>query len=407
MKRAAPLFLVLLLPLVGGQGAVGQEDFEDDTIGELPSEEWYTLVGYRAGNEISASTQVVACNVDEAATGGNCLQTGLTGAGNCGLGGGAGGPCGAAYFFNAGALQPAFVEFALGRDASTSGEINFCGAAGDTDVVIGIQNCAFSTQIFHVGLNLASPNCVLRVHLAGGMFDNLETVSLAEDCSRVWRVELDWTNEEFTVLLNGTEVGGPHPFRTSQSSMTFVASGKGTSGLFRIDDIQVDGAADVVIEDREPAEFDQGLIELLGRLGFVSEGSQLFFVLMLLGFVILGTSAVMKWVASGKLKNNLIGGLQALFAVFAIFLGFLDLWMFLLALILNIFAINTGSVLRNTFWDIRDAVDDARDRAAFAIQDFRGQAPPRQGPLLPPDRSDDDPSGPAFVFSDGTSPEDP
>lgn len=106
----------------------------------------------------------------------------------------------------------------------------------------------------------------------------------------------------------------------------------------------------------QPSEFDSGLIAFAISAGFISAESQMLFAMILIGLITVATGSASRWVAAGRFKNYLLFGMQALVAVFFVVATFLELWMFLLAFMLGLFAVRGAGEVRSTFFEISGAL---------------------------------------------------
>lgn len=111
-----------------------------------------------------------------------------------------------------------------------------------------------------------------------------------------------------------------------------------------------------VVGAGEPAEFDDGLDDTIESFGFVSAESKMFFVLFMVGGLTVATGASMKLVAPSKIKNYVLMGVGAGVGIFSIITEYLEVWIFILALLIAIFAIKGGGEVRNTFFEVQAAI---------------------------------------------------
>jgi len=135
-----------------------------------------------------------------------------------------------------------------------------------------------------------------------------------------------------------------------------------------------DSCGDAVLAGSSPAEFDTGFVAAVESFGFFTNESQHFFALILVGMVTVVTGAASKWVAPSRWKNMMILGSGALIAVFTVLISFLELWEFLVALMIGIFAVRGAGEARNTFFEIQEALKrrrepDTQDLEAQVLED--------------------------------------
>lgn len=109
-----------------------------------------------------------------------------------------------------------------------------------------------------------------------------------------------------------------------------------------------------------PSEFDQGLEDSLEAFGFQSAESKMFFSLVLVGGVTVIAGSVSKFMAASRFKNYLLLGVGAVVAVFMVFTGFLNLWEWIVAFMLGVFAVKGAGAARNTYLEIKEALQRRR-----------------------------------------------
>lgn len=186
-----------------------------------------------------------------------------------------------------------------------------------------------------------------------------------------FRVELQWEpTKRYTVFVDDVEVAD-RAFNCSSVDAVedFFWTLTGASGpSIRTDDYIVQGAAIVaVVEEVEPAEFDEGLQNFLASQGFVTPESQLFFVLLVTGPATVAMAAALQWISSGRIKNTIIVIAPFALAVFSFFFGFIQLWVVMTATVLGAaFTQGGASDMRNTWSEIRDRVRDRGSKADAA-----------------------------------------
>lgn len=109
------------------------------------------------------------------------------------------------------------------------------------------------------------------------------------------------------------------------------------------------------------SEFDVGLEGTIAEFGFVSAESQMLFSMILVGMITVATGAGTKLLGSGKWKNWILLSTGILIGVMAVIIGFLDLWVMIVATMLGVFAVRGGGEAKNTFFEIRERL--RRERA--------------------------------------------
>lgn len=86
----------------------------------------------------------------------------------------------------------------------------------------------------------------------------------------------------------------------------------------------------------EPVDLAEGLEDFAAGLGFKTVESQFFFGLLLVGIATVATGSAAKVMPPNRTKNYVIAGVAIAAGLFVVLLGFIDLWMFLLATILSV-----------------------------------------------------------------------
>lgn len=361
MKRTiAMLLLVFVLA-----GDLGQEDFDSGDHGFYEIIE-ITNLGGAGGVLVIDECQITGGENWLSPFSGDCLQAGGTGTD----------PGALVQLDLVSAAQPAFINFTLGVNGFGGSEGRVCLLhtdlePGDTAASVVASKCLWEIQIQEPNggsdcnsltrAGAPSTNTVGFDFMVGG----------GGTCQSQYHVEMDWTNLTVDIYREGglersddmisggsNAVGLAVQLRTQQSSEP--------SGVF--DNWEISDVEGVISEDVDgPSEFDSGLIAFAASAGFISQESQLFFALVLIGLATVTTSASSKWVAPGRFKNYLLVGVQTLIAIFCVIAAFLDLWMFLVAFMLALFAVRGGSEVRNTYHQIREALQRQNDRAGDDI----------------------------------------
>jgi len=108
-----------------------------------------------------------------------------------------------------------------------------------------------------------------------------------------------------------------------------------------------------------PSEFDTGLKAFFTGLGFRSPESQLFVVLILVGLISVIVAAGSKLLPAGRWKAMTIMVAQVLVGIFGVILLWLQLWMFLLAMVLGVAIVQGAGELRNSLREIQGAIGAA------------------------------------------------
>lgn len=125
---------------------------------------------------------------------------------------------------------------------------------------------------------------------------------------------------------------------------------------FLFDQWQLDGGPIAAEEPGVPSEFDSGLLAFITGLGFRTPESQFFFSLILVGITTVSTGVGLKFMAPGRLKLILTGGLAALVACFCVILAMFDLWMLVLALVLGGSTVMGTKEFTNTWRELRASI---------------------------------------------------
>lgn len=106
-------------------------------------------------------------------------------------------------------------------------------------------------------------------------------------------------------------------------------------------------------ETPELAEFDSGLKEFVTSFGFKTAESQLLFVMIMTGLMLVMVSSFTKWLPQGRWTNFVLLGASLLIGVFGVVLQFMELWAFTLSLVLGSTVVNGGKGLKETFRELR------------------------------------------------------
>lgn len=117
---------------------------------------------------------------------------------------------------------------------------------------------------------------------------------------------------------------------------------------------------DTVAVSVQPAEFDTGLVAAIESFGFQTTESKMLFSLMMIGGVQVVAGVTSKFMAAGRMKNYLILGTGAVVGVFFVFIDFLNVWEWIVAFMLGVFTVKGVGAARNTYFEIRDAIQDRR-----------------------------------------------
>lgn len=182
------------------------------------------------------------------------------------------------------------------------------------------------------------------------LFPNNPTVS------KRFRVDFDWTELQASVFADGVvSSNSPRAFCnedvTKIDTVRFRTGGSGVTRDFVDEFILSEGPTEEE-EDLEPTEFDAGFIRAVNAIGFRTPESQMLLVIIIVSIATIGIGAAMSWFNSGKSKNYSVLGIPAALCIFFIVAGFLDLWMFLLALIMGLTAVGAGGVAVNTYHEL-------------------------------------------------------
>lgn len=360
MKRASLLAFLLLVAVVAAQSEIGQqEDFEDDTVGQDPTASWYTFDRESTGSGGQPSVGVVADGLDSTAKAYRFLSNGGSG--------------GATAWWEFPEEQYTDIEFYLridgvpGGDSSQSYLLHFCT---EGELRSGAYPCRFNDDtnvIIEYSVQYAEASDVATFKLNGLLSCDSTTIySEAGGTEHKINIQIDWSAKEFTTFLDDVEVTTSSFCTTTHEAighMAFYRAVSNDAPTTIFDQWQLDGGPISVEEgEGDPSEFDSGLIAFAASAGFISQESQLFFALVLIGLATVTTSASSKWVAPGRFKNYLLMGVQTLIAIFCVIAAFLDLWMFLVAFMLGLFAVRGGSEVRNTYHQIREALQRQNER---------------------------------------------
>lgn len=132
----------------------------------------------------------------------------------------------------------------------------------------------------------------------------------------------------------------------------------------------------VALPAGEPTEFDRGFSETITAFGFASSESKVLFSLILVGGIHVATGVSAKFMAAGRFKNYMIHGAGAIIGAFTVVVGWLDLWMWLIAFMLGTFAVRGSGEVRNTWLQVQAAIRDRNRPRAFDAEgnemDFNG-----------------------------------
>lgn len=335
MKKIWVMIGVLLaVPLVFGQSEIGvQEDFENDTLGQVPSDTWYTgtAYGFQTGSAHTSIT-VTEAGALGGTDQGTTFRTNWAGSStsnrvvrlelhepqqfetmsflwDCEEGGG-----------------DRHTVHIMGPNQTGDRDDN--NAPGDAD-----------DEIFRVGFDIVSGECV--PHVTG----NAAPCGPPTADNEGWSVfvTFDWVNYEFDTTFTNINEGV-----TSCTDLSF-RDGSTATGIGQIsldlstvfvnsrsywDQIQFDGGPLETSEFAEPTDFDSGLVAVTQSIGFVTPVSEMFLTLILVGLATV-LSAKFTTGFEGKIRVWFIHGVVVAVGVFTIAVGYLDVWKFLLALTLS------------------------------------------------------------------------
>lgn len=174
------------------------------------------------------------------------------------------------------------------------------------------------------------------------------------------RFVFDWTAKTWTVSRDGSLLGSRFFVDMNNAQVTSfrVFRNLGNPCGPSLDQICLDEGAGVVVGvTTEPGEFDSGLVRAVDSLGFRTQESQFFFSLVLVGIATVVSGVLLKVMGPGRLKVVLVSLIAGLTGIFCVLIGFFDLWMYFLAIVL------AGAVVwgapaeaRNTWMEIKAAI---------------------------------------------------
>lgn len=335
------------------------EDFEDDATAP-PSDDWYDFQ--------STTSNGSACT----GSGGGGSQAIIS----------SGGSDGGKYFqSNSGPSPGSGFRFSCFQgknplDLCESGGVSFyftAGGGGSTRraYALGFTQDGLGINEHSFGVIVSGTNTIGYVlRILDGQGSNVEVVSFVSTASG-WEQAILTPNcvtgehtvevvGKFTKTFTTGEGARPHSGSTGLhlwmgGAFTGGSTAATTTEIDQIDTGMVFSEGGDVVGGGG-SEFDSGLRAFAASAGFISQESQLFFSLILIGLVTVTTSGSSKWVAPGRFKNYLLMGAQVLVAVFCVIAAFLDLWMFLVAFMVGLFAVRGSQEARNTWFEMQEAL---------------------------------------------------
>ncbi len=217
-------------------------------------------------------------------------------------------------------------------------------------------------------------------------------VTRAGSTSTTGKVELSWLlssddpnrdtgDFEYHVYLDGSRVGTDtvdsddgggvrtfdHLFTGSasfgESNFTVTAQDIGESDPSCTITIDLDTVGDsdscgdrVPDPSAAPKEFQDSVLDLMQKRGFITAESQILFVLIVTGLITVLLAAATRMMKSGLLKNTIIMTPGSVLIIVSAFFLEVPGWMVVVSLILGILMLMGGPIeARNTYYELRDA----------------------------------------------------
>lgn len=184
----------------------------------------------------------------------------------------------------------------------------------------------------------------------------------------------DWDAQTYSTEIYGS--GGSlcdnetQPFEAPADSISGINFRRGNSGdgaIVRYDEVRLFYQGNVV------PEFDDGLGTFLDSMGFKTAESQMFFVVGMVGLATVVSGSSLKWLAPSRMKNHLVQGVGIALGFFFVIFGFLEAWMYLMAVVLGIFTVQGAKEVRNTWAEVKENLAKRRqEQPLIAVDDDGG-----------------------------------
>ncbi len=258
------------------------------------------------------------------------------------------------------------VNFSLGKDG-TSHDAVFCLSM--VTMTLGDTTLSNSECLWTVRAEDDTTNCDLfftRSPTTPGVGPTDTSYSYTSTiCSNHFSVIHDWSTRALTFYVDGTQ-------RATGFMMSASADAVGVAFLLRqepvatryssyMDNLEI---SDIDIgELNEPSEFDSGLLSFITGLGFITPESQFFFAIIVIGITTVSTGVTIKFMAPGRLKLIVVASSAMLVGVFFAILDLYALWAFTLASVLGGVIVKGSGEFRNTFFELRGALDKIRAKS--------------------------------------------
>lgn len=156
----------------------------------------------------------------------------------------------------------------------------------------------------------------------------------------------------------------------------------------------------------EPPEFDSGLVNTVSSLGFRTPESQFFFALILVGISIVTSAGLTAMFGEGKGRTWGIYVVSALTGLFCILLSFLQLWIYVLSLVVSVVIVLNAGSFTNTFRNLLDVRRRASATPAVA-REARGERLVGPKSAKPEQRQDPETSKQSEAPEEPSEPEPP
>lgn len=105
-----------------------------------------------------------------------------------------------------------------------------------------------------------------------------------------------------------------------------------------------------------PSEFDSGFVVFFESLGFKTPESKMFLTFALVGILNVTMSGMSRFISPGRTKNIVVAAPGILIGIFCAMVLGLQLWMFIIALVLGGFTLRGFASLVNTYHEIKARV---------------------------------------------------